>query len=294
MSKPIMNVKLPSVEDLFTAGASSYETAPEGQVQLIPISELHPFPNHPFLVKDDAKMEETIESIRNKGVLVPILVRTRAGGGYELISGHRRTYACRKLGIKARPALIREMDDDEATIVMVDANIQRETLLPSEKAKAYAMKFAAMKHQGQGGGYTVAAMEKEGTDNARTIQRYISLSKLNDDLLRMIDKGTLGLSQGYTLATLDADEQKWLYDTLRGTEKRLSTSQAESILRQSRNGQLTQEGLEEMLNITPQPKRRIVLTENTLRRYFADNVDPQYMEQIILELLRQWKEQSHE
>ena len=294
MSKPIMNVKLPSVEDLFTAGASSYETAPEGQVQLIPISELHPFPNHPFLVKDDAKMEETIESIRNKGVLVPILVRTRAGGGYELISGHRRTYACRKLGIKAIPALIREMDDDEATIVMVDANIQRETLLPSEKAKAYAMKFAAMKHQGQGGGYTVAAMEKEGTDNARTIQRYISLSKLNDDLLRMIDKGTLGLSQGYTLATLDADEQKWLYDTLRGTEKRLSTSQAESILRQSRNGQLTQEGLEEMLNITPQPKRRIVLTENTLRRYFADNVDPQYMEQIILELLRQWKEQSHE
>ena len=294
MSKPIMNVKLPSVEDLFTAGASSYETAPEGQVQLIPISELHPFPNHPFLVKDDAKMEETIESIRNKGVLVPILVRTRAGGGSELISGHRRTYACRKLGIKAIPALIREMDDDEATIVMVDANIQRETLLPSEKAKAYAMKFAAMKHQGQGGGYTVAAMEKEGTDNARTIQRYISLSKLNDDLLRMIDKGTLGLSQGYTLATLDADEQKWLYDTLRGTEKRLSTSQAESILRQSRNGQLTQEGLEEMLNITPQPKRRIVLTENTLRRYFADNVDPQYMEQIILELLRQWKEQSHE
>ena len=294
MSKPIMNVKLPSVEDLFTAGASSYETAPEGQVQLIPISELHPFPNHPFLVKDDAKMEETIESIRNKGVLVPILVRTRAGGGYELISGHRRTYACRKLGIKAIPALIREMDDDEATIVMVDANIQRETLLPSEKAKAYAMKFAAMKHQGQGGGYTVAAMEKEGTDNARTIQRYISLSKLNDDLLRMIDKGTLGLSQGYTLATLDADEQKWLYDTLRGTEKRLSTSQAESILRQSRNGQLTQEGLDEMLNITPQPKRRIVLTENTLRRYFADNVDPQYMEQIILELLRQWKEQSHE
>ena len=294
MSKPIMNVKLPSVEDLFTAGASSYETAPEGQVQLIPISELHPFPNHPFLVKDDAKMEETIESIRNKGVLVPILVRTRAGGGYELISGHRRTYACRKLGIKAIPALIREMDDDEATIVMVDANIQRETLLPSEKAKAYAMKFAAMKHQGQGGGYTVAAMEKEGTDNARTIQRYISLSKLNDDLLRMIDKGTLGLSQGYTLATLDADEQKWLYDTLRGTEKRLSTSQAESILRQSRNGQLTQEGLEEMLNITPHPKRRIVLTENTLRRYFADNVDPQYMEQIILELLRQWKEQSHE
>ena len=290
MSKPIMNVKLPSVEDLFTAGASSYETAPEGQVQLIPISELHPFPNHPFLVKDDAKMEETIESIRNKGVLVPILVRTRAGGGYELISGHRRTHACRKLGLKTIPALIREMDDDEATIVMVDANIQRETLLPSEKAKAYAMKFAAMKHQGQGGGYTVAAMEKEGTDNARTIQRYISLSKLNDDLLRMIDKGTLGLSQGYTLATLDADEQKWLYDTLRGTEKRLSTSQAESILRQSRNGQLTQEGLEEMLNITPQPKRRIVLTENTLRRYFADNVDPQYMEQIILELLRQWKE----
>lgn len=294
MSKPIMNVKLPSVEDLFTAGASSYETASEGQVQLIPISELHPFPNHPFLVKDDAKMEETIESIRNKGVLVPILVRTRTEGGYELISGHRRTYACRKLGIKAIPALIREMDDDEATIVMVDANIQRETLLPSEKAKAYAMKFAAMKHQGQGGGYTVAAMEKEGTDNARTIQRYISLSKLNDDLLRMIDKGTLGLSQGYTLATLDADEQKWLYDTLRGTEKRLSTSQAESILRQSRNGQLTQEGLEEMLNITPYPKRRIVLTENTLRRYFADNVDPQYMEQIILELLRQWKEQSHE
>ena len=294
MSKPIMNVKLPSVEDLFTAGASSYETAPEGQVQLIPISELHPFPNHPFLVKDDAKMEETIESIRNKGVLVPILVRTRAGGGYELISGHRRTHACRKLGLKTIPALIREMDDDEATIVMVDANIQRETLLPSEKAKAYAMKFAAMKHQGQGGGYTVAAMEKEGTDNARTIQRYISLSKLDDDLLRMIDKGTLGLSQGYTLATLDADEQKGLYDTLRGTEKRLSTSQAESILRQSRNGQLTQEGLEEMLNITPQPKRRIVLTENTLRRYFADNVDPQYMEQIILELLRQWKEQSHE
>ncbi len=294
MSKPIMNIKLPKVDDLFTTGASSYETVPEGQAQLISVAELHPFPNHPFLVKDDAKMEETIESIRNKGVLVPILVRTRAQGGYELISGHRRTYACRKLGLKTIPALIREMDDDEATIVMVDANIQRETLLPSEKAKAYAMKFAAMKHQGQGGGYTVAAMEKESTDNAKTIQRYISLSKLNDDLLRMIDRGTLGLSQGYTLATLDTEEQKWLCDALRGSETKLTASQAESIRKQSRSGQLTQESVSEMLSQEPTPKRRVVLTESTLQKYFADSVDPRYMELVILELLRQWKEQSHE
>ena len=294
MSKPIMNVKLPKVDDLFTAGASSYETAPEGQVQMIPVSELHPFPNHPFIVKDDAKMEETIESIRNKGVLVPVLVRTRAEGGYEIISGHRRTYACRKLGLKMVPALIREMDDDEATIVMVDANIQRETLLPSEKAKAYAMKFTAMKHQGQGGGYTVAAMEKESTDNARTIQRYISLSKLNDDLLGMVDRGALGLSQGYTIASLDEEEQKWLSDALRGSKMKLTAPQAESIRKQSRSGHLTQESVEEMLAATPQPKRRVVLTENTLRRYFADSVDPMYMQQVILELLRQWKEQTHE
>ncbi|MBQ3881704.1 MAG: hypothetical protein II730_04315, partial [Bacteroidales bacterium] len=203
-------------------------------------------------------------------------------------------HACRKLGLKTIPALIREMDDDEATIVMVDANIQRETLLPSEKAKAYAMKFAAMKHQGQGGGYTVAAMEKESTDNAKTIQRYISLSKLNDDLLRMIDRGSLGLSQGYTIASLDSEEQEWLCDALRGTETRLTSSLAESIKKQSRNGQLTQEGLEEMLLREAVPKRRVVLTENTLRKYFADSVDPQYMEQVILELLRQWKEQNHE
>ena len=295
MSKAIMpNVKLPSVDELFTTGASIIETNREGQVQTLPISELHSFPDHPFLVRNDDKMQETIESIHNKGVLVPILVRKREAGGYEIISGHRRTFACRQLGMKTIPALIRELDDDEATIIMVDANIQRETLLPSEKAKAYAMKFAAMKHQGQGGGYTVEAMEKEGTDNARTIQRFISLSRLNDDLLRMIDKGSLGLSQGYTLATLENDEQEWLRDALRSSETRLTTSQAELIKKQSRNGQLTKEGLEEMLSRKAAQMRRVVLTESTLQKFFADSVDPRYMEQVILELLRQWKEQSHE
>ena len=293
MSKPIMqNVKLPSIDELFSGGATTIETNQEGLVQMLPIAELHSFPNHPFLVQNDSKMKETIESIRDKGVLVPILVRTREAGGYEIISGHRRTFACRQLGMKTIPALIHEMNDDEATIIMVDANIQREKILPSEKAKAYAMKYEALKHRGKAGGITIEDMEKEATDNAKTIQRYISLAKLEDGLLSMLDNGALGLSQAYSVALLSEEEQKWLKDELTETDARLSVSQADGLRKMSRLGQLTREDIAETLSQSKKQKCRVVLTESTLKKYFSDSVDNRYMEKVILELLAQWKESA--
>ena len=294
MSKPIMNVKLPKVDDLFITEHPVDPLERENQIVEIAIADIYSFPNHPFRVSNDAKMAELVDSISEKGVLVPILVRPRKAGGYELVSGHRRTYACRIIGLKTIPAIVRELTDDDAVVSMVDANIQREKLLPSEKAKAYAMKFEALKHQGRSGGNTLEEMGKATGEGAKTVQRYISLASLSNELLSMIDRGKVGITQGFSLAGLTEEDQKCLCDALQCSETRLNTSQAESIRKQSRSGQLTSESLKEILEDTLQPKRRVVLTENTLRRYFADSVDPQFMEQVILELLRQWKEQSHE
>ncbi len=201
-------IKLESFEELF--GNDGRQEGSSEQILLIPLTELYPFQNHPFRVEDDEKMEETAESIRQYGVLVPGIARERTGGGYEIIAGHRRKRGS-ELAVKTEmPIIIRPYSDDEATIIMVDSNIQREDILPSEKAKAYAMKYEAMKHQGKKSGRnTLEEVGEAAGENAKKVQRYIWLSKLSDTLLAMVDRRKLGFSQGVDFSFLSKEAQQW-------------------------------------------------------------------------------------
>ena len=202
-------VKLNSFDDLF--GSSEMQTAGEEQIINAPLAELHDFKNHPFRVVDDEKMEETTESIRQYGVLVPGIARPRTDGGYELISGHRRKHGSQKAGKSEMPVIVRNYSDDEATIIMVDSNIQREDILTSEKAKAYKMKYEAMKHQGKKSGKnTLDQVGETAGENAKKVQRYIWLARLSDGLLEMVDNKKLGFSQGVDISFLSEEAQKWV------------------------------------------------------------------------------------
>lgn len=293
MSKPILSVKLPKVDDLFT-GNTVELLGSENQITEIAISDIHSFPSHPFRVSNDTKMAELADSIREQGVLVPVLVRPREAGGYELVSGHRRTFACRILGMKTVPAIIKELSDDDAVISMVDANIQREKLLPSEKAKAYAMKFEALKHQGRNGGNTLEEMGRATGEGAKTVQRYISLASLSGELLSMVDQGKIGVTQGFSLAGLSTEEQECLCDVLQGTETRLTVAMAEQLRNASRSGSLDSQSMEDILQSSGATGKRGSIPIKKIRQFFSHNASPAYMEQVILELLRQWKEQADE
>ena len=179
----------------------------------IPLSELHEFHNHPFQVRSDEELEEMIESVREHGVLVPGIVRKREQGGYEIIAGHTRKHVCEMLGLETMPVFVKELNDDEASIVMVDSNIQRENIRPSEKAKAYKIKYDAMKNQGKAGN-SLQMMSEESGENYKSIQRYIWLARLNDDLLALVDHKRLGLGQGVSLSVLTAEEQRMVYEAL--------------------------------------------------------------------------------
>ena len=196
-----LKVKLSSYDELF--GANAPATSDKNQIVNVTLSELHTFKNHPFHVNDDKEMEELAESIREHGVLIPGIVRPRAEGGYELIAGHRRKHGSELAGKTEMPVIIRDYSDDEATIMMVDSNIQRETILPSEKAKAYALKYEALKHQGKKSGKSTLDQVGEATgENSKKVQRYIWLSRLSDQLLQMVDEKRLGFSQGVDLSFL--------------------------------------------------------------------------------------------
>ena len=293
MSKTIMNVKLPKVDDLFTCDSPVELPGSENQIVEIAIADIHGFPNHPFHVNNDTKMKELADSIREKGVLVPVIVRP-GEGSYELVSGHRRCFACRILGIKKVPAIVRELSDDDAVVSMVDANIQREKLLPSEKAKAYAMKFEALKHQGRNGGNTLEEMGKATGEGAKTVQRYISLASLSEEVLSMIDTGRIGVTQGFSLVGLSEEEQKCLCDALQGSEMRLSVAMAEQLRNASRSGSLDAQDIEDIVNTDERKESRGSIPIKKIRQFFSHNASPAYMEQVILELLRQWKEQADE
>lgn len=201
-------IKLNSFNDLFGANAS------DDEIIDIPLGELYAFCKHPFKVIEDEAMTRLVESIKKKGVLSPIIVRKRKEGGYEIVSGHRRAHAAMKAELKVIPAIVRDLSDDEAIIIMVDANIQREEILPSEKAKAYKMKYDAMKNQGLPGNSLQQISEVSG-DNYKAVQRYIWLARLNDDLLELVDKKRLGLVQGVSISSLSQEEQKLLYPLIK-------------------------------------------------------------------------------
>lgn len=266
-------------------------------------SDLHPFPNHPFQVRDDDSMKETVESIKEYGVLSPIIVRPREEGGYEIVSGHRRTHACELAGIETVPVIVRKMDRDAAIVVMVDSNLQRENILPSERAAAYKMKLEAIKRQGQRNDLTscqigtkLRADEKiaQGTDDsARTVQRFIRLTELTPELQQMVDEKKIGMTPAVEISYLKPEEQKLLLDTIESEQSTPSLSQAKRMKEMSREGTLNDET---MLSVMSEQKKteknEIVLPYDALQKYFPKNSTPHQMERMIYKLLESWQKKK--
>lgn len=288
-TKALENVKLTSFDDLF--GGNNIEKAAEaGDVKEIPLSELHEFHNHPFQIRSDEELAEMIESVREHGVLVPGIVRKRKEGGYEIIAGHTRKHVCEILGFETMPVFVKEMDDDEASLVMVDSNIQRENIRPSEKAKAYKIKYDAMKNQGKAGN-SLKMMSEESGENYKLIQRYIWLARLNDDLLALVDNKQLGMVQGVSLSVLPEKEQEAVYDAICRQKMKLSTVQANAIKQLSIDGKLNEQILERYLTSAQKQKRKkeITLKNERLSEYFEEETTEEEMMNIIFELLETWK-----
>ena len=301
------SLSLTSYDDLFSTDASRADADREGIID-VPLSELYPFRDHPFKVKDDDKMQETAESIREYGVLVPALARPRAGGGYELISGHRRKRGCELAGLTTMPVIVRELDDDAAVIVMVDSNIQRESLLPSERAFAYKMKLEAIKHQGARSDLTSVQVGQKlnardivaesAGESAGQVRRYIRLTHLIPEILDMVDNKRIALNPAVELSYLTPAEQELLVVTMDSEQATPSLSQAQRLKRFSQSGKLTEES---MLAIMSEEKKqdvdRVTFTRDTLKKFFPRDYTPRQMEETILKLLQGWskkRQQGHE
>ena len=297
MKSSAKNIRLTSVDDLFSTEASREEDQRE-KVQEIPLEELHPFPNHPFKVLDDDRMLDTAESIREHGVLVPAIARSRTAGGYELIAGHRRKRGCELAGLATMPVIVRDLDDDAATIIMVDSNIQRESLLPSERAFAYKMKLDAIKRQGARSDLTslqVAqklSVQKVGYDvgiSKDQVRRYIRLTELIPPLLNLVDERKIAFNPAVELSYLKPEEQTILLDAMDSEQATPSLSQAQRLKQFSQQGRLSEDV---MCAILSEEKKtevdRITLSNETLRRYFPRSYTPKQMEETILKLLEGW------
>ena len=294
-SKSADKIKMPSIDELL--GVSGEESATD-----IEISRIHSFVNHPFKVLDDDKMDDLVESIKQNGVLTPVLVRPDKNNSYEMISGHRRMHAAIKAGLETIPAIVRDMEDDEAIVIMVDANIQREELLPSEKAFAYKMKLGAMKRQAGRppknnscqNGTNLRSDEELGNlvgESARSIQRYIRLTELIPGLLDYVDKKRLQFTVAVDISYIDKEIQTWLFEYIKenGTVKAVQVAALRTALEV---GPMTQAKMISIL-VNSQPGRKqeqkIILSEKKLRNFFSDNYTAEDMESVILELLDQWK-----
>ena len=239
MLKKSGNISLSSYDDIFQTDQSREESQQE-RVQEIPLSELHPFKGHPFKVLDDDAMQKTVESIAQFGVMTPAIARPRPEGGYELIAGHRRKHGSERAGKTEMPIIVRNYSDDEATIIMVDSNIQREDILPSEKAKAYKMKYEAMKHQGKKSGKnTLDEVGEAAGENAKKVQRYIWLARLSEELLEMVDTKKLGFSQGVDISFLSEEAQQWVEVIIEEQGCNVSTVQAGKLKEYGKSGELT-------------------------------------------------------
>lgn len=280
-------VKLSSFDDLF--GNNGGSSADSEQIVDAKLSDLHTFKNHPFKVLDDEKMEETTESIRQYGVLIPGIARPRAAGGYELISGHRRKRGSELAGKDTMPIIVRGYTDDEATIIMVDSNIQREDILPSEKAKAYAMKYEAMKHQGKkGNGRSLDEVGAEG-ESIKTVQRFIWLSRLSDALLDMVDKKKIGLVQGVDISFLALSEQEWVQAILEETGAAISVAQSAKLKEYSKSGELTSAMVKLILTEEKPKERKVTLKADRINKYFSEKYSNEDIENIICQLLEEWQ-----
>ena len=303
MTKRKSDFTLPTLDDLFTTQAERDDAKLE-RVKNIPLDELHPFKNHPFKILNNDEMERMIESIRKVGTITPALARPLPDGGYELISGHRRLAACQVLGIETMPVIVREMSDDEAVIAMVDANLQRETILPSEKAFAYKMKLEAIKHQGvtsrQVGEklLSVTQVSKDSNDSERQIQRYIRLTYLIPELLSMVDDNKIAFNPAVEISYLDREEQLTLLDAINMNDCTPSHAQSIRLKKMSQDGLLTADAVYAVLaEEKPNQKEQIKLPRDELRKYFPQNYSDEQIKRDILkglELLKRQRERNRD
>ena len=283
-------------------GEKTAAAAQEDKITLLPLSELHDFPNHPFKVRDDEAMQETAESIRQYGVLVPAIVRPREDGGYEIIAGHRRRHGSELAGLSAMPCIVRQMDDDTATILMVDSNIQRENILPSERAQAYKMKLEAIKRQGTrhdltsdqlgqklSGKTSREVIAENSNDSPTQIQRYIRLTELTPELQQMVDEKKIGMTPAVEISYLKPEEQQMLLTAIDSEQATPSLSQAQRMKKLSRDGKLNDDTMLDIMMEQKKPEGyNVVLSADKLRKYFPRSYTPQKMEETILKLLDAW------
>ena len=299
MKSSAKKIELASVDDLFSTEEGRQDAKLE-KIQEIPLSELHPFKNHPFKVKDDEAMMETADSIKQYGVLVPAIARPDPEGGYELVAGHRRHRASELAEKETMPVIVRDLDDDVATIIMVDSNLQRESLLPSERAFAYKMKLDAMKHQGERVDLTSSQvgtklradeiLAQQAGSSRNQVQRYIRLTELIPELMDMVDEKKIALNPAYELSFLKKEEQVDLFDAMDSEQATPSLSQAQRLKKYSQEGHLT---LDMMRVIMGEEKKsdldRVTFTSDTLRKYFPKSYTPQRMQETIIKLLEAWQ-----
>ena len=310
--KSLGGAGLPPLADLFsTSEERALEAQTQERVMMLPVSELHDFPGHPFRVRDDEEMEKLAESITQHGILMPGLVRPRAAGGYEIVAGHRRKFASMKAGIREMPVIVRDMDDDTAVILMVDSNVQRENVLPSEKARAYKMKLDAIKRKAgrpskENSGqldqnfcnpYSVEKIAQDAGESTKQVQRYIRLNELIPELLEMVDGNEIKFNPAYELAFLRPEEQAVLYDILQAEEVTPSLSQAQRLKRASQEGRLSEQDIAAIMREEKAQTRdtgKVTLPAKEIEQFFPKSYTPAQKKKVIVKLLASWARQRGE
>ena len=306
--KSLGGAGLPPLADLFsTSEERALEAQTQERVMMLPVSELHDFPGHPFQVRDDEEMEKLAESITQHGVLMPGLVRPRAAGGYEIVAGHRRKFASMKAGVREMPVIVRNMDDDTAVILMVDSNVQRENVLPSEKARAYKMKLDAIKRRAGrpskensaqvGQNFSVEKVAEDAGESKSQIQRYIRLNELIPELLEMVDGNEIKFNPAYELAFLRPEEQAMLHDILQAEEVTPSLSQAQRLKRASQEGRLSEQDIAAIMREEKAQTRntgKVTLPAKEIEQFFPKSYTPEQKKKVIVKLLASWARQRGE
>ena len=307
--KSLGGAGLPPLADLFsTSEERALEAQTQERVMMLPVSELHDFPGHPFQVRDDEEMEKLAESITQHGVLMPGLVRPRAAGGYEIVAGHRRKFASMKAGVREMPVIVRNMDDDTAVILMVDSNVQRENVLPSEKARAYKMKLDAIKRRagrpskGNSAGFrqnlfSIQKIADDAGEGKTKIQQYIKINDLIPELLKMVDGNEIKFNPAYELAFLRPEEQAVLYDILQAEEVTPSLSQAQRLKRASQEGRLSEQDIAAIMREEKAQTRdtgKVTLPAKEIEQFFPKSYTPAQKKKVIVKLLASWARQRGE
>ena len=299
MPKNSLNVSLKGADDIFSTEESRQEQQRE-QVQQIPIGELFPFKNHPFKVLDDDSMQRTVESVEQYGVLSPLIARPRPEGGYEIISGHRRQHAAQLAGLETLPVIVRQMDDDAAVLLMVDSNLQRENILPSERAFAYKMKLEAIKNQGARSDSTSAQLGRkletadivgqESGDSRNQVRRFIRLTNLMPELLDMVDEKKIAFNPAVELSYLDESQQRDFLEAMNDTQNAPSLSQAQRLKKLAQEGHFSYDVAFAVMGEEKKDELdKVVIKNDTLRKYFPRSYTPKQMEDTIIKLLEQWQ-----